>query len=370
MNKANPNHYYDLDQIKQIPILEVCSTFGIEVKEKSGKHWCKVRPERTESVILHTDRNIYHDFGTTQTSDNIGLVSAFFNVDRAKAIRMLGEAFHILPVNPREGLQTGDLSVWDYEVIGLDGKMATRNFDFDPTRQDPSWIMQTSLRYAIPMNILKKTNRGIYEKLLWNRAIPHVRELRQDYYLEVLSQYQLAKAIGSQDVFEKIVDNGDFDKMIKDLQTAERVLERACRGTKIEARPVGEYDPKKDIDKILSGEAKLTLGNTSKSEMYKLAKQGDTSVKYQSADLVKFMADSMELDAFRHSAYLKDGKIIVAYLESDREEIKPLLDQMRLSKDNLNDKISDAQQRQGAPEQSISGKEENLANINTSRKER
>ena len=188
--------------------------------------------------------------------------------------------------------------------------------------------------------------------------------------VSVLSQYQLAKTVGSLDAFDKIVASGEFDKMIKDLQIAERVLERACKGTKIEALPVGDYDPKKDVEKILSGESKLTLGNATKSEMYRLAKQGDTSVKYQSADLIKFMADFMDLDAFRHSAYLKDGKVIVAYLESDRKAIRPLLDKMRLGKENLNDKISDAQQRQGNPEGSTPGEKDNLAKTTMNREER
>ena len=104
--------------------------------------------------------------------------------------------------------------------------------------------------------------------------------------------------------------------------------------------------------------------------MLRLAKQGDTAIKYQSADLFKFMANSIELDDFQHSGYLKEGKIIVAYLESDREKIKPLLDKMRLGKENLNDKISDAQKRQSTPEDSNSEKKESLSKTTANREER
>lgn len=371
MNKANPNHFYDLDQIRQIPILEICKFFGIDYKEKSGKYWCKVRPEITESVILHVDRNMFHDFGTNQTSDNIGLVSAFFDVDRGKAIRMIGEGFHLTPANPREGMKTGDLTIWEYEAIGLNGYQAAKNFDFNHDRQSESRVQELSLRYAIPMNVVKSTNPAIYERILKQRALPYVRDLRADYYMELFSHYNLCREIGSLGAFDKAADNGDFADMIKQLQTAERVLERACRGTSIKAWSVGEYDPKEDLKKVLSGEVRIPLGNSSKREMESFAKQDGTSVKYQSADLGKFMSQFCALEDFRHSAFLKEGNVIVAYLASDYGKLKPILNEMRLTaKDNLNQQIKDAENKQGRESgDSISDKETPAKDI-TNREER
>ena len=347
MSQANGKYFYDLDKIKQVPILEICNHFGIELERKGGSIWCKLRPERTASVIVHPDTNTYHDFGINQTGDTIGLLSAYLGIERGDAIRQIADAFYISPENPRTGLTSNELTVWEYKKIGLDGQMATRNFDFDLSRQDIKRVSELSLRYAMPMNVLKKNNPRIYERLLMQRAIPHVRDLRNDYYMEVFSKYNLSKAVGSLDVFYRSVENGDFADMIKELQTSERILERACKGTQIKARPVGIYDPRTDIDKLLTGELKIALGTATYQEMKRLSQRENSQIKYRTVDFNGFMDAVPELAEFSHSAFIKDGKVVVGFLERDHDKMKPILGKIRSqSKSNLSQQIADAQKKQ------------------------
>lgn len=341
--------FYDrdkLDQMKQIPILDLCNHFGIEFEKKGGTYWCKLRPERTASTQLYPDNNTFFDHGIKQKSDNIGLISTFFGVDRGEAIHMIADAYYISPDNPRKGLANDELTLWEYAKIGLDGGMATRNFDFDLEKQGFARVTELSLRYGMPMNVLKKNNPGIYEKLLKQRALPHVRDLRMDYYMEVFSKYNLAKAVGSEDVFYRAAENGEFKKMIEELQLSESILERACKGTKIDVWPVGKYDPAADLQKLLSGEVKLALGTASYYELKDLAAQQKTTVKYRTVDFSGFMNSIDTLSNFSHSAFIKDGNVVVGFLEKDYSKIKPFLDKIRIaSKGDLNQKIAHAQQQ-------------------------
>lgn len=344
--QTSRKNFYDLDKIKQVPILEVCNHFGIELERKGGSIWCKLRAERTASAIIHPETNTYHDFGVNQTGDTIGLLSTYFSISRGDAIRQIADAFYIAPENPRTGLASDELTIWEYKKIGLDGQMATKNFDFDLSRQSVERVSEISLRYAMPMNNLKKNSPRIYERLLLQRAIPHVRDLRNDYFMQVFSIYNLSKAVGAPDVFYRSVEGGEFADMIKELQSAERILERACKGTQIKARPVGEYDPKTDIDKLLSGELKLALGSASYQEMKGLSARENSPIMYRTVDFNGFMNSTPELYKFSVSAFIKDGKVVVGFLEKDHDKLKPILGKIRIqSKSNLNQQIADAEKK-------------------------
>lgn len=331
MSPEIKKQFYDLEVIRQIPILEVCERFGVHVEKVGTSHKCKLRPERTASTVLHPDKNIYHDFGTSETGNNIGLVSTFCGVDRGEAIRLLADAFNISPVNPRGGLTDAELTKWEYSKIGLDGAKATRNFDFDIERQGIKRVSELSLLYAMPMNVLKKNHPYIYEKLLRNKAIPYVKKLRVSYFMDVYSTYVLAMEIGSDKAFRAAVENGEFAETIKELQSAERILERACKDTRIEAWPVGEYDPVKDLDTILNGEPKLALGSVSKVDLTKIAEKEHTTAKYQSVDIRAFILGQINLNDITHSASIKRGTVVIGYLEKDQAVVKPLLQPFRTS---------------------------------------
>ena len=371
MSQTTHKPFYDLEKIKGISILEVCKQFGIDVEKKGGSFWCKLRPEHYASTKLYVESNTFFDFGTSQKGDNIGLVSTYCGVDRGEAISRIANAFYISPENPRAGLSSAELTAWEYEKIGLDGGMATKNFDFDLGKQGIQRVSELSLLYGMPMNVLKKNHPRIYERLIKQRAIPFVRDLRNEYYLNVFGKYHLAKGIGSLDVFHRAVQNGEFSAQIKELQNAERILKRACQGTQIDAWEVGDYEPEKDVSAILAGTVRIPLGNASYQELKKLSEQEKSPVKYRTVSLNGFLSSGDRFNVFAHSAFLKDGNAVVGYLEKDHANIKPLLDQIRIpAKESLSQKIAQAKQAQESQQGSELSQKKMMSNVTQKGKER
>jgi len=324
MDTTNRKNFYDMSQIRDIPIQDVCRYLGIPIIPKGGKLWCKLRDERTASTILHPESNTFHDFGTNQHGDAVDIVCAVNGVSKAEAIRFLAEAFHISPETPAQ--HSGQLSDWEYRQIGIAGDLATKNFSFDIERQGTQRVMQLSQRYGIPMNDLRRNHPRVYAQVLRQKAIPFVTGLRNTYYLDVFSQYSLAKSIGAAQAFSSEQVRAEFVQEIEQLQRAESILLRACQHTSIQPRPVGSYEPESDLAKILSGDIKISLSEKSSWDMNRIAKARKTAVKYRTVDVGQYL--SGKLDSFTHSAFLKKDTVVVGYLETDYRQIKAALDTM------------------------------------------
>lgn len=351
METATSKPFYNLDQIKSIPILEVCERFGVEVKQYGKNLKCKIRDERTPSTVLHPESNTFYDFGGNHDhGDSISFVGALCGVDRGEAITMIANAFHIEPQNPRAGLNPNELTLFEYNQIGLEGDLATKNFDFDIGRQGVERVKELSEKYNMSMNALKEISPRIFERLLRQRAIPFVRDLRNDYYKHVFDLYTFCSQANMTHVFFSRAESGaGFEDEIRALQNAERTLERACKGTSIEAYPVKDYNPGKDIAKLLSGEVKFPLGTVSYMQMKSLSEESKSPVKYQTCDLKGYLRT--DLRRFNYSAFMKNGNVVVGFLEKDRGDIKPELDKIKApSKGGLDGKIATAKQQQAEQE--------------------
>lgn len=319
---------YDLTKLREIPIQDVCNVLGVQVENHGGRYWCRLRDERTASTILHPEKNTFHDFGSGQHGDAIDMVSTVQGIGKGDAIRFLADSFHIsAEADPQR--ETG-LNDWEYRQIGLAGDLATKNMDFDLSRQSVEEITQLSQRYGIPMNDLRRQYPRVYEQLLRKKALPYVKQQRYDYYLEVYSQDRLAKAVGAEHLFQSPQIQDDLSTKITQLQRAEGILRRACEDTSIRAYPVGHYEPAEDLRRIQSGEIKIPLGAHSYWEMNKIAGGNHTAVKYRTVDVGAYL--SGKLDSFVHSAFLKQDAVVVGYLETDYRQIRPVLDTMRPQK--------------------------------------
>lgn len=320
--------YYDLTKLRDIPIQDVCQALGIQVENRGGRYWCKLRDERTASTILHSEKNTFHDFGSGQHGDAIDMVSTVQGLGKGDTIRFLADTFHIAPEAEKQR-ETG-LSDWEYRQIGLAGDLATKNMDFDLTRQSVEEVTQLSQRYGIPMNDLRRQYPRVYEQILRSKAVPYVKQQRYDYYLEVYTKGRLTKAVGVEQLFQSQQIQDDLSTKISQLQRAEGIFRRACENTSIQAYPVEHYEPTEDLKRIQSGEVKIPLGDYSYWEMNKIAGKNHTAVKYRTVDVGEYL--SGKLDAFTHSAFLKQDAVIVGYLESDYRQIKPVLDTMQPQK--------------------------------------
>lgn len=350
--EQKPSGFYDLEQLKQIPILQVVRDFlGLEYVVRGGRHWCKAHSERTPSALLNEDRNTFYDFGTNQHGDVIELVSYVMNIERKDAIKVLAEAYNISAIDRRQGLTPNELSAWDYAKLGLYADLATKNFIFDVDRLPFEKICEISEKYSIPMNELRKRYPAMYERVLRQKAVPHVRTMRNEYFLELWGQYQLTCRIGDPALFFRPDSLQLFDDKIKALQDAEQILKRAIAGTGIELRPPRTYDPAKDLELLSEGKIKPVLGPASYQELQDAAELAGCSVKHWTFDYDQYALHMMcePNNELFYSAFLKAGRVVIGFLESDLDRFKPYFDKMNAGKKlaaKTNDKFS-AQAKSG-----------------------
>lgn len=359
---SKPSSFYDLEQLKQLPIVQVCrDVLGIECVVRGGRTWCKAHPERTPSALLNEERNTFYDFGTNQHGDVIELVSYVMNIARKDAMKVLADAFHISPLDQHKGLDHNELNAWEYAKIGLYADLATKNFVFDVDRLPFEKIYEISQKYSISMNELRKKYPSMYEKVLRQKALPHVRNLRNEYFLELWGQYQLARNIGDPALFFRPDSLRHFDDTIKALQDAEQILKRAVHGTAIELRPIRTYDPAKDIEMLSEGKIKPVLGPAGYQELQDAAELAGCSVKYRTFDYDKYALHMMcePDDNLFYSAFLSAGRVVIGYLESDQARLIPYFDKMRPPQSrgaNNKDKVP-IQSKPAAPQKPQAGPE-------------
>jgi len=322
--------YYDMDQMRQIPILDVCrNMLHLDCEQKSGRTWCKTRPERTASTLIHEDKNTFYDFGTQEHGDVIHLVSYVWNMDTKTAINALAKAYDIQPQNASTGLDPNELSLWEYEKIGLSGDSATKNFDFNYDHLSIERMYELSRQYDMPMNQLRKKHPKIYEKILRNKSFPYIRDLRNEYYLSVWTHYQMMKAIGKPNLFYAPDHIALFDAQIKELQRAERILNRAIHNTKISPLPDRKYDVAEDLSLLLKGEIKPALGPASYNAMKQAARKEGSAIKYKVFDYDSYIKNMLHYtDGLQYSAFLTAGRIVIGYLEKDEAQFRSFFEKM------------------------------------------
>lgn len=82
--------YYRIEDIKSIPIQDVCSMYGILLKQKGQNWWGRLRAnDKTPSFSINPSKNIWRDWGISKGGDVISLVSEIEGVDQGKAIAIL-----------------------------------------------------------------------------------------------------------------------------------------------------------------------------------------------------------------------------------------------------------------------------------------
>jgi len=341
---ARPHRdYYHFNELKAIPILSVASALGIQIRNTRGTdHWCSVRREdKTPSCVLHADTNTYHDFGTGRGGDGIDLVGYTLNMDLKASQEWLGKQFNLTPKNrPYSNRERYEMSPWEYGYIGLASDLATKNFRFDINKLSIEAISRISARYAMTMNELRQKHPGTYAKVLYQKAIPYVTALRDEYFMSLWSLNQLLLDIGNPETFLSECQRGVFDDMIQELERAERSLHKAARGTRLKLDPLVQYDPVRDLESVISGEVEPSLGKLAQNELEQRAADAGTEILHVEMDYNRYIS-SICLTDFDHTATLRAGTVTVGYLKTDQQLFQQSLNP---SRQTIEEKIARAQQ--------------------------
>lgn len=218
-------NYYELNELKRIPVPEVLAKFGISVN-RAG--FFALRNERTPSAKYYSGTNTYFDFGSQEGGDVIKLYSVLSGTDKREAIAAFASEFGILPVN-RDEIKDIELTERQWNAIGLYGDMASKNIEFDLEHYSIESNHKYSQKYNMSMSELKKKYLKKYEQLLVTKAVPYVEKMKlllkqsmEEYFVvhEVLYEREQQT--------EDIVN--EFRGRYSELDYAEKTLKMACRG--------------------------------------------------------------------------------------------------------------------------------------------
>lgn len=176
--------YYKIDDIKSIPIQDVCNMLGIHLEKRSGINiFGRIRNERTGSFSINPEKNIWRDWGTNEGGSVIDLVMKVEQIDEGKAISLLGESFGIEKYYSNEygrevykGLPTFN----QFKNIGIYSKRAIQNLDINLEKQSLEEIEKLEEKYEISMQELAKEDSETYHTIIDNKALPNLYENRNN----------------------------------------------------------------------------------------------------------------------------------------------------------------------------------------------
>ena len=314
---------YDTDRLKEIPILSVCSQLNIPIEKKYGRRaWCKVRQERTASTMLDLDKNTFFDYGDGgHGGDVIAFYAYVTGISQGEAMKELGNHFGIPSKDPRAGLKSNDLTNFEWSKIGLYGDRASKNYSFDVERLPIERCWELSEQFNMSMNDLRKAFPEVYEKMLREKALPYLRELRNHYYLNIYGEYRFALELGNTDLFYDQRIQEDLLHEKEHLITAERLLEKAARNTAIHFEPGKSYEPDVVLKQLLRGDHKL--GTLSHKQMQARARARKCYLKYCSFGYADY--ESADFSDILHTAFLRGDRVFIGYLPSDEQKVQSIL---------------------------------------------
>lgn len=314
--------FYNLDEVRDISILEVCDHFGVQYQKQGRSYFCKLRDEKTASCKLNVDTkygyDTFKDFGSGKFGDVIAFVQEYLGCDWQTALEELASSFNIQPQNNTDYFRRNELTDKEYEKIGIYGDLATKNFDFDLTTFSVESAEKYAQKYAMSVNELRKKhpNKYLYE-VVAKRAFPHINKMRHNYYFSIYTCLSFQKDIlGRFDINNVPKEDLDaLEKECKGLIHAEALLKKALMGTGY-VYPFKKYDVRLDLKKIHCGEISIELGANSYSEIQREVSLQGVFQKYKKdVDLFDYLSlKEYGIDSVQHAAFLKGGKVNLVFM--------------------------------------------------------
>lgn len=331
-------NFYNLDDIRSIPIIEVCHMYGVRI-ERGNK--CKLRDEKHASTQLYLrDKDGYDrfwDFGTNEGGDVIKLVSVLENCEWQEALEALAQSFNIQPVNNTEYAKKGELTDYQYAMLGVYGDLATKNLDIDLERFSLESAQKLSDKYHMSLNELREKYPDVYRKRILNERIrPYVKDLRNDYYKDLYYHYRIAKELNIEHPEELDQHSLErFEDAAKNLDYVERLLHKAAIGTSVaDDLEFIHYEPIKDYSRVISGKQQFEVGNVAYNDIKREAGRNGEYICYKIVSDNDYMALNVGLlKDVPHAAFMQGNKVNVAVLPENADEIDRCVEVLRLKEE-------------------------------------
>lgn len=307
--------FYDLAEIKAIPLQEICRALEIPVKRKGNSDWFSIRPEREPSCKIYPT-NTYSDFGDgNRGGSGIDLVAAVQEISPEAAIAWIGETFGLRPLNHVRG--KGELTDRQYAAIGIQADLATKNFSFDLETYSEEQTREFAEKYRMPVQQLAKEYPEIYHNMLKRVSLPVLQEARSDYYSELYLSDKEAKLWGRSFSWSETAE----EKRQK-VERCEQILRRAIQDTKLLRFQWRAYDIKTDLERIRSGELSWQFdGNVPYAALKENAPKKGERIRYQEIPFeTYYMNDvySRFLSEIDIAVFVRGDKVNIAYYGSSQ----------------------------------------------------
>ena len=310
--------YFNLDVIKQIPLTEVLSRYGIAVDKH---HFFKLRDEKTASARYYPETNSWYDFGASTGGTIIDLVKQLEHVDTTQAVHFIAREYGVIP---NKDMPAKNISNHEYEMIGIQGDRAGKNYDFNAlfSRYPIETVMRISQELSISMNQLYDKYPKTYANIIRTQAIPFVWQFKQVYFN---SLYVYAQS-NSGNKFNREYTKINAQMIYQDYQNRYNILERCVDGTDIDIRKLCS-DFERDLKHIQNGKIAVEISLYSRME-FKELKGANISYILSSETYQKFESEYLSRYDIGEHPYLASAKgdiVKMTIKEVDRKILESLL---------------------------------------------
>lgn len=256
-----------IEKLKAIPLVDILhEIYRIETQQHGGRHYCKIRDERTASCCIYPN-NTWYDFGGSVGGDTINLIATMEQCDTKTAMEKLGALYHI----DRGETRRDPTILMDYEwkKLGIEPDRVSKNLNInildapngkrsrfadinlDPTDEEQVAAFQE--KYMVPINEFRQKDSPGYHRILREKVFYPLMEERDLYLATLHSEYQLAHEIDPQEAYRMTVTNPANQKRADELGKKAMLLRRAVDDISLLRVPELKLDPKRDLRGILNG---------------------------------------------------------------------------------------------------------------------
>lgn len=197
---------FNLEEIKSIPIQDVCNLLGIRLDKRSGANiFGKLRNEKTSSFSINPEKNIWRDWGINKGGSTIDLVMEVEGLDRGKAIKYLADSFNIQgEKNEYSSLPSKN----QFKEIGIISDRAIANFDINLEVQSIEAVEKLEDKYSVSMFELSKTNPTMYHRLINKKALPLIDNDRAEL-ISMFKKYVNSESYMEMGIYKNIITEID-----------------------------------------------------------------------------------------------------------------------------------------------------------------
>lgn len=338
--------FFDVDAVRQIPILEVCREYGLELKRMGeGRYVTKLRNEKTASCYIYERSNSYCDYGGDKGSSVIDLVMAIEGCDFKEATYRLANTFDIKNENGVDHPKGIDgLSARQFAKIGIDAMDASLNFDINVERfGDENGVTPLTARWqGKTIWELANEDSARYHNVLRARACPTIHTMRTQYYrdcAEALYNYRAGLTIADAEekkgnttsasttrmfATQRFVENkAELQQTAAQITTYQKWLMTAITDKSRLNPKFFRLDAEADIQKIADGTISYEVGTVSYPYLKYAAATSDEQVRYAVVSMEQYNKAIMkdELGQIGFAAFCKGDEVNLCCLGKDLERV-------------------------------------------------